>query len=156
MDQDLEFRQQQVNEYKAVVLPLLRYIPWLESKAGTNVGGYYHDPENTEHSIGIPVYEGTLMNFVKEAGNSTLMDRNYAYVYTRNRIVTHEDERNAIERAELKDWSVLCGILTKYVMGGRTKATLWTEGVQENIYLLVLKRMQTIIEYWDKPIDIRM
>lgn len=155
MYQDSEYRIQMVNEYKEAILPLLRYLPWLEKNAGQNAGGYYKDPESSEHSIAIPVYDSNLMSFVKEALGSPLMERNYAYVYTRGRIVTHEDERRVIANAELKDWDVLRGILSKYVMGGRTKAVLWSEGVRENIYLLVLQRMQEIVEYWDKPMDIR-
>lgn len=136
-------------------MPLLRYLPWLEKNAGQDVGGYYQTPENPDHSIGIPVYDSNLMSFVKEAGASALMNRNYQYVYTRGAIRTHDDERRVIRAAEIQDWDILCGILTNYVMGGRTRATLWTEGVKEDIYLLVLKKMQEIVEYWDKPIDIR-
>lgn len=154
MYQDNEYRKQLVSSYKEMILPLLRYIPWLEEHAGQNAGGFYKDPEASVHSIGIPVYDSNLMSFVKEAADSPLMERNYAYVYTRGRIVTHDDERRIIAGAELKDWDVLRGILTKYVVGGRTKAYLWTEGVRENIYLLVLQKMQEIVEYWDKPIDL--
>ena len=48
---------------------------------------------------------------------------------------------------------MLRGILSKYVLGGRTKGYLWSQGLQENIYYLVLKQMQKIIEYWDKSIQ---
>ncbi len=60
-----------------------------------------------------------------------------------------------IAAAELRDWGILQGILSKYVMGGRMKSTLWAQGVRENIFLLVLRQMQGIIEYWDKPVDPR-
>lgn len=155
MSQNAEYRKQQIDGYKKTIVPLLRYLPWLEKNAGQNVGEIYKDPAASEHSIGIPVYDATLMNFVKEAGATSLMERNYAYVYTRNGIVSHEDERRVIENAQIGDWDILRGILTKYVMGGRTRASLWTEGVKENIYLLVLKKMQEIVEFWDKPIDIQ-
>lgn len=52
--------------------------------------------------------------------------------------------------AELKDWDILRGILSRYVLGGRTKAALWGEAVQENIFLLVLKQMRKLVDYWDK------
>lgn len=155
MEKDMEYRQQLLEEYKQTVMPLLRYIPWFEQKAGQNVSSYYQGPEFTEHSMSIPVYDSTLMSFVREACKSALMDRNYCYVYTRNRIKTHDDERRVIAAAEWKDWDILRGILSKYVMGGMTKSTLWSQAVQENIFYLVLKRMQDIIEYWDKPLDIR-
>ena len=150
MEQGTEYRQQQIEEYKRAVVPLLRYLPWLEQNAGQAGGGFYQNPEATENSMSIPVYDSTLMNFVREAQRSSLMDRNYPYVYTRNRIRTHEDERRVIAAAELKDWGILQGILSKYVMGGQTKSRLWMEAVKENIFLLVLKKMQEIIEYWDK------
>lgn len=155
MSQNTEYRQQQMNEYRESVLPLLRYIPWFENHKGQPGSTLYQGPETTEHSIGIPVYDATLLNFVREAGRSPLMDRNYRYTYSRGGIRTHEDERKAIAAAEIKDWDVLRGILSKYVMGGMTKSTLWAQGVQENIFLLVLKKMQEIIEYWDQPLDIR-
>lgn len=150
MEQGTEYRQQQIEEYKRAVMPLFRYLPWLEQNAGQAGGGFYQNPEATENSMSIPVYDSTLMNFVREAQRSSLMDRNYPYVYTRNRIRTHEDERRVIAAAELKDWGILQGILSKYVMGGQTKSRLWMEAVKENIFLLVLKKMQEIIEYWDK------
>lgn len=155
MEQDTEYRRQQMEEYKQAVLPLLRYIPWFESNAGQPGNTFYQGPDATEHSMGIPVYDASLLNFVKEASRSSLMDRNYCYTYTRGRIRTHDDERRVIAGAELKDWDVLRGILSKYVMGGMTKSALWAQGVQENIFLLVLKKMQEIIEYWDRPLDIR-
>ena len=102
----------------------------------------------------IPVYDSNLMSFVKEAANSPLMDRNYPYVYTRNHIRTHEDERRIITRAGVKEWDILRGILSKYVLGGRTKSALWSQGVQENIFYLVLRQMVQIIEYWDQPLNI--
>ena len=40
--------------------------------------------------------------------------------------------------------------LSKYVLGGRTKGNLWSEAVSEQIFYLVLKQMQEIIEFWDK------
>jgi hypothetical protein len=78
------------------------------------------------------------------------MDRNYVYVYTRNRIRSHADEKRLIAGAELKDWEILGGILSKYVLEGRTKATLWGDAMQEDIFLLVLRKMREIIRYWDK------
>ncbi len=155
MENDMEYRQKLLQEYKQAAAPLLRYIPWFEKNAGQNPGTFYRGPESTEHSMSIPVYDSTLMSFVREAEGSALMDRNYSYVYTRNHIQNHEDERKIIAAAEMRDWGILRGILSKYVLGGRTKSVLWSQAVQENIFYLVLKRMQEIIEYWDKPMDIR-
>lgn len=156
MEQNAEYRQQLVREYKEAVVPLLRYLPWLRENAGKLGSTDYQGGGLSEHSIHFPVYDSTLMNFVKEASKSTLMDRNYSYVYTRNRIQNHDDERRRIASADIKDWNILRGILSKYVLGGRTKAVLWSQAVQERIFLLVLDQMRKIIEFWDKPLDGRM
>lgn len=150
MEQNVENRQAVVREYKQMLTPLVAYLPWLEKNAGHNASRNYQGQGLSKSSISFPVYDSTLLSFVREASASKLMDRNYVYVYTRNRIKTHEDERRIIAAAELKDWDILRGILSKYVMGGRTKATLWGEAVQEGIFALVVRQMWKIIEFWDK------
>ena len=35
--EDIEYRRQVVQEYKADVEKLIRYLPWLEEKSGSNV-----------------------------------------------------------------------------------------------------------------------
>lgn len=151
----MEYRQQLIQEYKQVVMPLLRYLPWMEQHAGKAASSSYRNNQLEEHSVVFPVYDGTLMNFVKEATKSPLMDRNYRYVYTRNRVVNHEDERRLIQHAGITEWDTLRGILSNYVLGGRTRGTLWSEAVEENIFYLILKQMKEIIEYWDRPLDVR-
>lgn len=155
MEQNMEYRQQLVQEYKQMVKPLLAYLPWLVKNAGQPGSTAYRGDECSEHSAGFsfPVYDSTLMGFIREASKSALMEKNYSYTYTRNRIQTHDDERRLIQAADLKDWDILRGILSRYVLGGRTKAVLWSEAVRENIFALVLEKMRKIIEYWDKPMD---
>ena len=34
MEQNAEYRQRQMQEYKREVMPLLKYIPWFEKNAG--------------------------------------------------------------------------------------------------------------------------
>lgn len=155
MEQNKEYRDQLVEKYKNEAMPLLRFIPWLEKYSGTSMSTAYSNSEIDGNTMAFPVYDSTLMNFVKEAAKSPMMDKNYRYVYTRNRIFTHDDERRIIEKATLTEWNILCGILSKYVLGGRTKGTLWNEAVKEDIFYLVLNQMRTIIEFWDKPLDIR-
>ena len=150
MEQNVEYRQQMVEEYRAAAEPLFKYLPWMEKNAGRAVSRNYQGNGLSKNSMSFPVYEATLMNFVREAAASPLMNRNYVYVYTRNRIRNHADEKRLIAGAELKDWEILGGILSKYVLEGRTKATLWGEAVQEDIFLLVLRKMQEIIKYWSK------
>lgn len=149
----MEYRQQLIEEYKQIVLPLLKYLPWLEKSAGKAGSSNYDGSNVGEHSLSFPVYDATLMNFVKDAAKTSLMDRNYKYTFVRNRIQNHEDERRIIKKAGINEWNILCGILSNYVLGGRTKAKLWSEAVQEGIFYLVLEQMKSIIEFWDKPLD---
>ena len=100
MEKDLEYRQRIIAEYKEAVMPLLRYLPWLEQHAGKSVSATYQGDNIGEGTLKFPVYDGTLMNFVREASKSSLMEKNYQYVFTRNRLKTHEDERKAIIKAQ--------------------------------------------------------
>ena len=133
-----------IQEYHDCVEPLISYLPWLEQHSKGTLSVLYQDQGISEHSLSFPVYEGTLMQFIREASRSSLMDPNYRYVYSRNFLSSHEDERRLIDSADWKTWDQLKGILSWYVLGGRTKASLWTEGVQENIYCQVLRKMQKI------------
>lgn len=154
MEQGMEYRQRIIAEYKESVMPLLKYLPWLEKSAGKTVSSTYNGQEIGEGTLNFPVYDGTLMNFVREASKSSLMERNYQYVYTRNRLRTHEDERRIIATAGWKEWDILKGIFSHYVLGGRTKGPLWNEAVKESIFYLILKQMKEIIEFWDKPLEL--
>lgn len=155
MEQGMQYRQQQVEEFKRELEPLLRYLPWLEKSAGNTASRQYSGSGAGEAgTMGFPVYDGTLLNFVREAARTGFMDRNYHYVYTRNRIRSHDDERKRIQGADIKEWDILCGILSKYVLGGQSRANLWNEAVRERIFYLVVKRMKEIIEYWDKPLQV--
>lgn len=153
MEQDMEYRRQLVQEYREAVMPLMRYLPWLMQNKGNTVSKTYSGQGIEETSITFPVYDTTLLRFVKDASATSLMDKNYRYIYTRNHIKTPEEERKAIEKATLKEWNILCGILSYYVLGGKTKGILWAQGVQENIFYLVLDKMKQILDYWDKKMD---
>ncbi len=153
MEQNMEYRQQLVQEYKEKAMPLFRYLPWLEKSAGKTASTVYSGEEG-KNTLAFPVYDGTLLNFVREATKSSLMDKNYRYVYTRNHLETHKAEHKAIENAGINEWGILCGILSKYVLGGRTKGNLWSEAVSEEIFYAVVKKMKEIVEYWDKPFEV--
>lgn len=153
--EDIAYRQQLVNEYRPDVEKLARYLPWLESKKGSSVQQSYSGSGIEEHSISFPVYDGTLMNFVKEAQRTKLIDRNYRYVYSRCRIRTLQDELRIIDKCSIKEMDVLKGILSKYVMGGMTKGRMWSEAVEAGIFLEVLKKMKANLDFWDKPVQTR-
>ena len=110
---------------------------------------YCHRRET--HSIAFPVYDSTLLSFVREVQQTNLLDRNYRYIYSRNRIVTHQDELRAISHSDITRMDVLKGILSKYVMGGMTKGRMWSEAVRNRIFLNVVKKMKDNLEFWDRP-----
>ncbi len=135
--EDIEYRRQVVNTYKPDVEKLIRYLPWLEEKSGSNVQETFEGSGIKGSSITFPVYDGTLMNFIREVQRTGLVDRNYPYIYSRHRIRTVKD--------------VLKGILSKYVLGGMTKGKMWTEAVYNRIFLNVVRKMKENLEFWDKP-----
>ena len=149
--EDIEYRRQVVQDYKPDVERLIRYLPWLEKKAGKTVSETFSGSGIAEHSITFPVYDSTLLSFVKEVQRTTLVDRNYRYIYSRHRIVTLEDELRMISRADITQMDVLKGILSKYIMGGMTKGRMWTEAVEKRIFLNIVQKMKENLEFWDKP-----
>ena len=138
-----------VEYYRQDAVKLFRYLSWLESKSGQKVSTIYGAEGISVNSVPFPVYDGTLLGFVKEATNTCFMDRNYVYVYSRRRLKTAQDEMRFIENATIREMDDLAGILSHYVLGGRTKARLWSDGVTYGIYFAVLTKMKELIEYWD-------
>lgn len=149
---DKDYMRQLAEKNKRELEPLLKYLTWLEKNKGSKASTNYDGRENGNNTMSFPIYDSTLLSFVKEAGKTTLMDKNYVYVYSRLCLQTPADEKQAIERASLQDWNVLCGILTKYVRGGMTQSYLWTQGMEEGIFYLVIAKMKEVVEYWDKPL----
>lgn len=150
-EKDIEYRKKVVQEYKPDVERLIRYLPWLEEKSGSTASETYTGSGIAEHSIAFPVYDSTLLSFVREVQQTNLLDRNYRYIYSRNRIVSHQDELRAISHSDITRMDVLKGILSKYVMGGMTKGRMWSEAVRNRIFLNVVKKMKDNLEFWDRP-----
>lgn len=138
-----------VEYYRQDAVKLFRYLNWLESKSGQSVSTIYGAEGISTNSVPFPVYDGTLMSFVKEATNTCFMDRNYVYVYSRKQLKTVKDEMRLIKNATIREMDDLAGILSRYILGGRTKARLWSEGVTLGIYFAVLSKMRELIEFWD-------
>lgn len=126
--------------------PLLKYADWLKENEGNDLTSVYDGTQNGSNTMSFPVYDKKLLKFVKEAGENELMDRNYVYVYSELRLETPEQEKQAIEECTIEDWRILCGILTRYVRGGMTRAYLWGQGVKEGIFYLALTKMQEVLE----------
>lgn len=141
-----------LKDYRDDIERLITYLPWFESKAGAKVSKVYDDQALSASTLSFPVYETMLLNFINDASKSSIMDSNYIYAYSNYSIRTIDDEHEAIEAADLKTAEVLVGILSKYVLGGMTKASLWSTAVEEGIFLEILKKFKALLEIWDKPL----
>lgn len=151
MEQDMEYRRKLIKRYREEVEPLFRYLSWFEDKQGARVSSVYSENELQQHSMPFPVYDGTLLSFVKEVQKSSLTDRNYVYVYSRYRISTPQEERRLIESVTIKNMEVLTGILSKYICGGMTKGWLWSQAVEEGIFYAILLKFKELFDMWDQP-----
>ncbi len=152
-EMDKAYMRELAAKYKQELTPLLRYLGWLEKNAGNNMSTTYNGLENGNNTLSFPIYDGTLLSFIKEASKSSFMDKNYAYVYSRHNLKTPQQERALIAKATMQDWKALCGILTRYVQGGMTQSYLWTQGMTESILYLTLAKMKEIVEFWDRPLS---
>ncbi|MBR3825644.1 MAG: hypothetical protein IKJ39_10680 [Lachnospiraceae bacterium] len=153
-EQDVRYLKELSAKYKEELTPLLRYLRWFEEHAGIDNSTNYDGGDHAGRTMAFPIFDSTLLAFVKEANNTSFMDSNYVYVYSRLKLKTPADERRAIEAAGITDWNVLCGILTCYVRGGMTRSYLWRQGMSESIFYLVLAKMKEIVEFWDKPLNV--
>ena len=133
-------RREIVEKYTQRIEPFFKYIPWLEKVSGSKSASVYNGQGIGEHSMSFPVYDSTLMGFVKELAKSEMMNRNYAYLYSWNRMRTVDDELKFIDKASLYEIDVLEAILSKYTLGGMTKGLLWNQAVEYGVFLKVLLR----------------
>ena len=42
------------------------------------------------------------------------------------------------------------GILSRYVISGKTRGVMWSEGLKEGIYLAALQKAKELIDYYAK------
>lgn len=137
-------------EYREVVGEISKYLPWLEAKSGEKPMSLY-EPEGAKNTISIPVYDSTLLSFVKMLDKTGRMNKNYDYVYKKYRIYSTEDEISLIHRADLKDMDMLFAVLSKYVLKGKVKGAYWNEAMQNGIFYETVKKMKELIEFWTMP-----
>ena len=142
--QEARLKEQIVEEYRDDLIKLLKYLPYLESKGQGDTQQYYEgDGEHTV--IPVPVYDSTLLGFVKEARSTKFMNRNYPYAYRKWRMPDAKAERTAMENATVMDIDLFRGILSRYVLEGQRKAVMWTAAVEERIFVTALSRLKTLI-----------
>ena len=136
-----------IDRYEAAVKALTSYLPWLEQHAEDGGAQDYKDSEST---MAFPVYDSTLLAFIKQAQHTNMLDRNYAYVKTRRNLYTWQDELEFIERAQLQDMDDLWGLLSGYVMEGLTRGSVWSDGVRHRIFYSVVKKMDDLLILWSR------
>ena len=69
---------------------------------------------------------------------------------------TPNAERIAMESATIRDMELFRGILSKYVMEGMRKSTMWTTAVEEKIFVTALVKLRSLIfDYSKDPADQR-
>ena len=144
MNGDLDNRRKIIEQYKPDVQLLIRYIPWLEQKKDEQVVKEYGREEETV--LTFPVYDSTLLGLVKTAQKTCFMNRNYRYIYTRYGIHSVAKEIELIEHATLREMDLLGGILSRYVMSGMTKGSVWPEAVQNGVFLALFKKLQELVD----------
>ena len=135
-----------VNRFRPEVNKLLPYVRWLKENAKTEVAQSYSNSDLK--SMPFPVYVSNLLAFVKAAQNTNLLDRNYVYVYTRNHLNNAKDELLFIKDAQIMDMDDLAGLLSKYILSGMTKGTVWAEGVYNGVMYNVVAKMDELLNYW--------
>ena len=141
--------EEMVAKYAPDVDKLVAYVPWLEEKYGLEVKKTFDNPDVVAGSITFPVYDSYMMSFINTAGETIFMDSNYVYTFSRNRLKTDTDIELFISNCDsLKDLKDLGNIIAKYVIGGRTKSRLWSEGVKSGILLSAITKMRDILQIY--------
>ena len=69
-----------VKKYKPDVERLLPYVSYFGKMSGLSSSSTFNEDGLSEHSLAFPVYDSTLLRFVKDAENSIFMDRNYRMI----------------------------------------------------------------------------
>ena len=140
---------QVIETYFPDVKKLREYLPYLYKLAGQNGSNTFNQSGLSEHSITFPVYDSNLLRFVREAETTVFMNRNFHYSYTRHRMKTHDDELRVIKNCTILQMDVIGDIISKYVLGGRTKSVMWSEAAKYGIFIAAIEKADELIHYWE-------
>ena len=153
--QEANLREQIVEEYRDDLAKLIKYLPFLEKKGGKDVQEFYEG--DGEHKvIPVPVYDSTLLGFIKEVKTTKFMNRNYPYIYRKWNMPNPNAERIAMESATIRDIDLFRGIISRYVIEGQRKSVMWTTAVEEKIFVTALKKLSSLIfDYSKEPKEAR-
>ena len=135
-----------ISRYRPELDKIVPYVRWLKDNAKAEVAQSYNSSDLK--SMPFPVYDSNLLAFVKAAQSTNLLDRNYVYVYTRNHLNTAKDEIAFIQDADIRNMDDLAGILSKYILSGMTKGTVWAEGVYNGVLYMVVNKMDELCKFW--------
>lgn len=139
-------REEIILLYQDDTMKLLKYVSWLEKMTGQNTSDFYKGEGLEETSMAVPVYDSTLLSFVREAKNTEFMNRNYVYTFSQYRLQTPKDELAMIESCTLQDVKILGDILSKYVLKGEVRGAYWSEGVKSGVFLALLRKLKELLE----------
>ena len=150
--EQIKTREQIVEKYARDLDRLQRFLPYLEKKGVKDEQNFYKGNGGEFKSVPFPVYDSTLLSFVKEANKTQFVNRNYPYVYRRNNIHDVKDEKRLMENAKITDVDLLIGIFSRYIIEGQRKGVVWTEGLQNRIYVDFIRTLNKLFyEFSDHP-----
>lgn len=143
-------RENIVDEYGSDLDALLRYLPYLEMNREKMTQKYYEGDADNK-TIPVPIYDSNLLAFVKAARNSKLITRNYPYSYKKYKLQTAADELKAMKNGKLADFELYRAVLSKYIIEGQRKGVVWTKGVTDGIFTMVLSRLKVL--FYDHSLE---
>lgn len=132
--------------YQEDAMKLIRYISWLQKESGMDTSDIYQGDGIAESSMPVPVYDSTLLNFVKDAKSTQFMNRNYVYTFSKYNLRKTKDELSLIEECSLQEVGILGDILSKYILRGEVRGAYWSEGVRNGVFLAVLLKLKELLE----------
>ena len=148
MQDSKESVTEKLNKYRNDVEELSRYLGWLESKKGQDMSRAIDPTEGKGNTIKVPVYDSTLLGFIKKAQKTAFVTKNYVYVYRRYHLQTAEDEHRLIDKTQIMEIENLGAILSSYVLRGMTKGTVWNEGVRNGVLWHTVSKMKELVDFW--------
>lgn len=141
--QEQNAREMILDEYRADVEGLLKYLPWLHKVTGQKVDSYYEG--TTEQPVfKVPVYDSTLLAFVKDAEKTKFVNKNYPYVYSRYRIQNSDDEIRLMKEAKIHEIDIFKAVISKYVLEGKRRGATWSEAIQKGIFMVALDSLNDL------------
>lgn len=138
-------REEIIALYQDDAMKLLQYYSWVKKVSGQKLSEIYKGENIEKTSMAVPVYDATLLQFIKTAKTTKFMNRNYVYTYSRNFIKTAEDEIRLIENSTLQDIRALGDILSSYCYKGDVRGAVWTDGIRQGVYLVWLDKINELL-----------